>query len=58
VTLLANLRTTKVGVAYLAQLLKTSKACGRFVFRPPCRLGFWLRSSIDPGEALDQQYKP
>jgi hypothetical protein len=58
VTVLAYLKTTKVTVAYLAKLLKTSKPCGRFELRADCRLGFWLRYSIDTVKSLDQQYQP
>ena len=60
VTILVNLQTTKVTVARLAQLLATKpKSCGTpYELRPPCRLGFWLRSSIDTVKALDQQYQP
>jgi hypothetical protein len=58
VTVLANLGTTKISVAYLAKALRTSKPCGRMQLRPPCRLGFWLRYSGDTAQALDQQYQP
>jgi hypothetical protein len=58
VTVLDQLKTTKISVPRLALLLKTSKPCGRFALRPPCRLGFWMRYSIDTVRALDQQYQP
>src|SRR4029077_17935318 len=59
VTILVQLRTTKISVAYLAKLLAGKSACGtRFELRPPCRLGFWLRYSIDTVRSLDQQYQP
>ena len=57
VTVLASLGTTKISVAYLAKLLRTSN-CGRFHVRANCRLGFWLRYQIDTVKALDQQYQP
>jgi hypothetical protein len=58
VTILLNLQTTKVTVAKLAGLLKTAKGCSPYALRPPCRLGFWLRYSVDTVKALDQQYQP
>jgi hypothetical protein len=61
VTILRSLETTKVSVATLARLLKTKprNACaGRYQLHPPCRLGFWMRYSIDTVKALDQQYQP
>jgi hypothetical protein len=60
VTVLVNLKTTKVTVAKLAQLLKTpQKNCGApYMLRAPCRLGFWLRYQIDTVKALDQQFQP
>jgi hypothetical protein len=58
VTVLDSLKTTEVSVSGLARLLKTSKPCGRFAVRPPCRLGFWLRYSVDTVRSLDQQYQP
>jgi hypothetical protein len=61
VTVLRNLQTTKVSVATLARLLKTkprTPCAGRYQLHAPCRLGFWLRYSIDTVKALDQQYQP
>jgi len=59
VTVLAQLKTTKISVAYLAKLLAGKGGCGsRFALRPPCRNGFWLRYSIDTVKSLDQQYQP
>ena len=59
VTILVNLQTTRVTVAKLAQLLKAKgNACTPYQLRLPCRLGFWLRYSIDTVKALDQQYQP
>jgi hypothetical protein len=58
VTVLENLGTTKVTVAKLASLLKTAKGCSPYLLKLPCRLGFWLRYSIDTVKALDQQYQP
>jgi hypothetical protein len=58
VTVLKNLQTTKVSVAKLAQLLKTATGCSPYLLKLPCRLGFWLRYSIDTVKALDQQYQP
>jgi hypothetical protein len=59
VTVLVQLRTTRISVAYLAKLLAGKNGCGtRFALRPPCRLGFWLRYSVDTVKALDQQYQP
>ncbi len=58
VTVLVSLATTKISVAYLAKLLKTSKPCGSFELRSPCRRGFWLRYSVDTVKSLDQQYQP
>jgi hypothetical protein len=60
VTILVNVRTTKVTVARLAQLLKAKpKSCGTpYLLRLPCRLGFWLRYSVDTVKSLDQQYQP
>jgi hypothetical protein len=57
-TVLVNLGTTKISVAYLAQALKVSKPCGRMRLRQPCRLGFWLSYSGDTVKSLDQQYQP
>ncbi|HEX3454693.1 MAG TPA: hypothetical protein VHS03_08710 [Gaiellaceae bacterium] len=58
VTILVNLQTTRISVATLAKLLRTSKPGGRYELRGPGRRGFWLRYSIDTGKALDQQYEP
>ena len=61
VTVLLNLQTTKVSVATLGRLLKTkprNPCAGRFQLHLPCRLGFWMRYSIDTVKALDQQYQP
>lgn len=59
VTVLVQLKTTKISVAYLAKLLAGKSGCGtRFELRPPCRNGFWLRYSVDTVKALDQQYQP
>ena len=59
VTILVNLQTTKSTVAKLAQLLKAKgNACTPYQLRLPCRLGFWLRYSIDTVKSLDQQYQP
>jgi len=61
VTILVQLQTTKVSVAQLATLLtsKVTRDCaGRYVLRPPCRLGFWLRYQTDTVKSLDQQYQP
>jgi hypothetical protein len=58
VTVLVHLQTTRISVAYLAKLVRTSKPCGSFELRGSCRLGFWLRYSVDTVKALDQQYQP
>ncbi len=59
VTVLVNLQTTRISVAYLAKLLAGKSGCGsRFELREPCRRGFWLRYSVDTVRALDQQYQP
>jgi hypothetical protein len=59
VTILVNLETTKSTVAKLAQLLKAKgNACTPYQLRLPCRLGFWLRYSIDSVQSIDQQYQP
>jgi hypothetical protein len=60
VTVLVNLRTTKVTVAKLAQLLaaKSKYPCTPYQLRLPCRLGFWLTYRIDTVKSLDQQYQP
>ena len=60
VTILVSLQTTRVTVAKLARLLtsKAARGCSPYVLRAPCRLGFWLRYSIDTVKALDQQYQP
>ena len=61
VTILVQLQTTKVTVTRLAQLLTSNAArdcAGRYVLRPPCRLGFWLRYATDTVKSLDQQYQP
>jgi hypothetical protein len=61
VTILVQLQTTKVTVTRLARLLTSNVArdcAGRYVLRPPCRLGFWLRYATDAAKSLDQQYQP
>ena len=61
VTILVQLRTTRVSVARLAALLTSSAAkdcAGTYALRPPCRLGFWLRYATDTVKSLDQQYQP
>ncbi len=58
VTVLIRLQTTKVSVAKLAQLLKTSKVSGPFELRGPGRRGFWLTYRVDTVTALNQQYQP
>lgn len=61
VTVLKNLGTTKVTVAKLAALLKAepkNPCASPYQLHLPCRLGFWLRYSIDTVKALDQQYQP
>jgi hypothetical protein len=57
VTVLVNLGTTKTSVPRLARLLKSKSGCGTR-YQPPCRLGFWLRYSVDTVKSLDQQYQP
>ena len=61
VTILVQLRTTRVSVPRLAGLLTSNAAkdcAGMYALRPPCRLGFWLRYATDTVKSLDQQYQP
>jgi hypothetical protein len=58
VTVLRDLGTTKISVAYLTKLLRGSKPCGHFQLRAPCRLGFWLQANGDTVKSLNQQYQP
>ena len=53
-----GLRSTRIPVSELAQILKGRNPKRRRLFVPGNRLGFWIRIATDTVRALDQQYQP
>ena len=54
----AGLRSTRIAVSELAQIVKGRNPRRRRLFVPGNRLGFWIRVATDTVRAVDQQYHP
>ena len=53
-----DLRSTRIAVSELAQIVKGRNPKRRRLFVPGNRLGFWIRVRVDTVRTLDQQYQP
>lgn len=53
-----SLRSTKIPVAELAQIVRGRNPQRRRLYVPGNRLGFWIRVAADTVRSLDQQYQP
>lgn len=53
-----GLRSTRIPVSELAQIVKGRNPGRRRLFVPGNRLGFWIRVATDTVRSLDQQYQP
>jgi hypothetical protein len=53
-----GLRSTRIAVSELAQIVKGRNPKRRRLFVPGNRLGFWIRVATDTVRTLDQQYQP
>jgi hypothetical protein len=54
----AGLRSTRVSVAELAQIVKGRNPKRRALYDTGNHLGFWIRVDLDTVRSLDQQYQP
>jgi len=54
----AGLRSTRITVAELAQIVRGGNPKRRRLYVPGNRLGFWIRVATDTVRSLDQQYQP
>jgi hypothetical protein len=53
-----GLRSTRIPVSELTQIVKGRNPKRRRLFSPRNHLGFWIRVATDTVRALDQQYQP
>jgi hypothetical protein len=53
-----GLRSTRVSVSELAQIVKRKNPKGRALFDRRNQLGYWIRVTLDTVRSLDQQYQP
>ena len=53
-----GLRSTRIAVSELAQIVKARNPKHRRLFVPGNRLGFWIRVRTDTVGVLNQQYQP
>ena len=53
-----GIRSQRVGMAELAQIVKGRNPTGRRLYDRGNNLGYWARTRIDTVRALDQQYQP
>jgi hypothetical protein len=53
-----GIRSQRVGLAELAQIVKGRNPNGRRLYDRENHLGYWARTRIDTVRALDQQYQP
>ena len=53
-----GLRSARIAVAELAEIVKGRNPKRRRLFVPGNRLGFWIRVATDTVRSLDQQYQP
>jgi hypothetical protein len=53
-----GVRSTRVGVAELARLIRGENPRHRALLASPLAFGFWVRVDIDQVRSLDAQYRP
>ncbi len=58
ITTSGGLRSTRVPVSELAQIVKGKNPKGRALMARSNHLGFWIAVSVDKVRSLDQQYQP
>ena len=58
ITLSPGLRSTRIPVSELAEIVKGRNPRRRRLYGPGNHLGFWIRVATDTVRSLDQQYQP